>query len=154
MPVPLAPVSTGVRLCPADVLTCPEAYARNRFGADESSKDRLASPHGGALAEVGGQIVQAPAGQPTRRGVLKACHPHPANGTGDPAPLSTAMPCIRAEDERLVPACPDLVAQLQQERQRITMAIQELQTSRNMLDVVTTAAPHQPERQRDTPLPG
>lgn len=68
--------------------------------------------------------------------------------------IGRVLPCIRAEEERLVPACPDLVAQLQEERQRITMAIQELQTSRNILDVVITAAPHQTERQPDTSLTG
>ncbi|MFJ2212713.1 MerR family transcriptional regulator [Streptomyces sp. NPDC101062] len=62
------------------------------------------------------------------------------------AGLSTAMiaqvlPCIRADDERLVPACPSLVRQLQGERQRITAEIKALQDSRTMLDTVVAAAP-------------
>jgi hypothetical protein len=40
-----------------------------------------------------------------------------------------------------VPTCPDLVAQLRQESERITRAIEELQASRTMLDTVITAAP-------------
>ncbi|WP_406317486.1 MerR family transcriptional regulator [Streptosporangium sp. NBC_01639] len=63
--------------------------------------------------------------------------------------IGQVLPCIRTDGERLVPVCPDLVAQLQQERQRITTAIQELQTSRTMLDLVITAAPHQMEEQPD-----
>lgn len=63
--------------------------------------------------------------------------------------IGRVLPCIRTDGERLVPVCPDLVAQLQQERQRITTAIQELQTSRTMLDLVITAAPPQMEEQPD-----
>ncbi|WP_326821015.1 MerR family transcriptional regulator [Streptosporangium sp. NBC_01756] len=63
--------------------------------------------------------------------------------------IGRVLPCIRTDGERLVPVCPDLVAQLQQERQRITTAIQELQTSRTMLDLVITAAPPQLEEQPD-----
>jgi hypothetical protein len=55
----------------------------------------------------------------------------------------SVLPCVRADGDRLVPTCPDLVSQLHQERERITLAIKELQASRSMLDTVITAAPHQ-----------
>ncbi|MFJ5879512.1 hypothetical protein ACIQD1_32900 [Streptomyces sp. NPDC093088] len=41
----------------------------------------------------------------------------------------------------LVPMCPDLVAQLRQERERITRAIDELRSSRGILDRVIDAQP-------------
>ncbi|MEN2419100.1 MerR family transcriptional regulator [Streptomyces rimosus] len=57
--------------------------------------------------------------------------------------IAQVLPCIRSDDGRLVPTCPDLVAQLRQESERITRAIEELQTSRTMLDTVIAAAPLQ-----------
>ncbi|KOT49110.1 MULTISPECIES: MerR family transcriptional regulator [Streptomyces] len=57
--------------------------------------------------------------------------------------IAQVLPCIRSDDDRLVPTCPDLVAQLRQESERITRAIEELQTSRTMLDTVIAAAPLQ-----------
>lgn len=58
--------------------------------------------------------------------------------------ISTVLPCIREDGERLVPTCPDLVAQLRQERDRIDQAIDDLTTSRQILDTVITAAPSAP----------
>lgn len=55
--------------------------------------------------------------------------------------ISTVLPCIREDGERLVPTCPDLVAQLRQERDRIDQAIDDLTTSRQILNTVITAAP-------------
>jgi DNA-binding transcriptional MerR regulator len=55
--------------------------------------------------------------------------------------IAQVLPCVRADDDRLVPTCPDLVAQLERERERITLTIRELQTSRTMLDTVIGAAP-------------
>jgi DNA-binding transcriptional MerR regulator len=63
------------------------------------------------------------------------------------------LPCVRADDDRLVPTCPNLVAQLQQERKRITTAIQELEASRSMLDTVITAAPRQIAGEHSDPSP-
>ncbi|MEU7260201.1 MerR family transcriptional regulator [Streptomyces rimosus] len=57
--------------------------------------------------------------------------------------IAQVLPCIRSDDGRLVPTCPDLVAQLRQESERITRAIEELQASRTMLDTVIAAAPLQ-----------
>ncbi|KAA6222013.1 MerR family transcriptional regulator [Streptomyces albofaciens JCM 4342] len=57
--------------------------------------------------------------------------------------IAQVLPCIRSDDGRLVPTCPDLVAQLRQESERITRAIEELRASRTMLDTVIAAAPFQ-----------
>lgn len=62
------------------------------------------------------------------------------------AGLSTALiaqvlPCIRADDERLVPTCPDLLAQLRRESERITRAIEDLQASHAILDTIIAAVP-------------
>lgn len=54
--------------------------------------------------------------------------------------IATVLPCLRDDDKRLVPICSDLVADLCQERDRITAAITELQVSRAMLDTVINAA--------------
>ncbi|MEV0917537.1 MerR family transcriptional regulator [Streptomyces sp. NPDC049967] len=55
--------------------------------------------------------------------------------------IAQVLPCIRTNDERLVPTCPDLVAQLCREGERITRAIEGLQASRAILDTIITAAP-------------
>ncbi|MGW1737890.1 MerR family transcriptional regulator [Nocardia sp. NPDC001965] len=57
------------------------------------------------------------------------------------ATIATVLPCLRDDDQRLVPTCSDLVTDLCRERDRITAAITELQHSRAMLDAVITAAP-------------
>lgn len=57
------------------------------------------------------------------------------------ATIAQVLPCVRDEGPRLVPTCPDLLAQLQDERARITSSIAELQESRGMLDSVIAAAP-------------
>ncbi|MEU5614843.1 MerR family transcriptional regulator [Streptomyces sparsogenes] len=57
------------------------------------------------------------------------------------ATIAQILPCLREEGERLVPTCPDLIAQLQAERARMTSAIEELETSRSLLDSVIMAGP-------------
>ncbi|MCT2594663.1 MerR family transcriptional regulator [Streptomyces sp. N2-109] len=57
------------------------------------------------------------------------------------ATIAQVLPCIREDGPQLVPTCPDLLAQLRQERERISTSISELQTSRGMLDTVIDAAP-------------
>lgn len=57
------------------------------------------------------------------------------------ATIASVLPCIREDGERLVPTCPELIAQLRQERDRIDRAINDLTTSRHILDTVITAAP-------------
>ncbi|QLH24982.1 MerR family transcriptional regulator [Streptomyces sp. Rer75] len=55
------------------------------------------------------------------------------------AVISQVLPCVRDDGERLVPTCQDLLGQLRRERDRMTTAIEELETSRSLLDVVITA---------------
>ncbi|MCX5537372.1 MerR family transcriptional regulator [Streptomyces sp. NBC_00006] len=55
--------------------------------------------------------------------------------------IATILPCLRDEDERLVPTCPDLVGDLLKERDRISRAIDDLRSSRSALDDVIAAAP-------------
>lgn len=57
------------------------------------------------------------------------------------ATIARVLPCVRDEDERLVPTCPALVAQLRQERERMAAVIEQLQASQRMLDQVISAAP-------------
>jgi DNA-binding transcriptional MerR regulator len=57
------------------------------------------------------------------------------------ATIATILPRIRDDGDRLVPTCPDLVAQLRQERRRMDQAINDLDASRRILDTVITAAP-------------
>ncbi|MFC8897126.1 MerR family transcriptional regulator [Streptomyces cinereoruber] len=57
------------------------------------------------------------------------------------ATIATILPCLRDDDERLVPTCPDLLADLAGERERISRAIFDLQASRAALDDVIAAAP-------------
>ncbi|MFG3197382.1 MerR family transcriptional regulator [Streptomyces sp. NPDC048208] len=55
--------------------------------------------------------------------------------------IAQVLPCVDDDSDRLVPMCPDLVGQLQGERQRITGEIEALQASRAMLDTILNAAP-------------
>lgn len=57
------------------------------------------------------------------------------------ATIATILPCLRDDGERLVPTCSDLLTDLVKERERITRAIIDLQTSRSALDNVIAAAP-------------
>lgn len=57
------------------------------------------------------------------------------------ATIATILPCLRDDGERLVPTCPGLIADLTEERARITAAITDLQASRSALDAVIASAP-------------
>ncbi|MEU3315392.1 MerR family transcriptional regulator [Streptomyces sp. NPDC048387] len=57
------------------------------------------------------------------------------------ATIAQVLPCVRDDGARLAPVCTDLVAQLRRERERITHAIKDLQTSQSLLDVVIAAGP-------------
>lgn len=60
------------------------------------------------------------------------------------ATICSVLPCIRDDGERLVPTCPDLVAELRRERDRIDQAINDLTASRQILDTVITSGPRGP----------
>jgi DNA-binding transcriptional MerR regulator len=68
--------------------------------------------------------------------------------------IAQVLPCIRTDDERLVPACPDLVADLRREGERIASAIEELQASRAILDTIVAAAPPGSAGAPGSPQPG
>ncbi|MEU6358017.1 MerR family transcriptional regulator [Streptomyces albidoflavus] len=55
------------------------------------------------------------------------------------ATIARVLPCVREEGERLVPVCSALVAELRRERERITRAIDDLLSSRTLLDGVIEA---------------
>ncbi|MFE7671783.1 MerR family transcriptional regulator [Streptomyces albidoflavus] len=55
------------------------------------------------------------------------------------ATIARVLPCVREEGERLVPVCSGLVAELRQERERITRTIDDLLSSRTILDGVIEA---------------
>jgi DNA-binding transcriptional MerR regulator len=60
------------------------------------------------------------------------------------ATIASVLPCLRDDGERLVPTCPDLLADLRRERDRIERAIEDLDASRRILDTVIAAAPAEP----------
>ncbi|RKN37914.1 MerR family transcriptional regulator [Streptomyces hoynatensis] len=53
--------------------------------------------------------------------------------------IARMLPCLADEGERLVPVCPELVADLREERRRMTRAIEDLRHSRSLLDKVIAA---------------
>ncbi|MFD7506724.1 MerR family transcriptional regulator [Streptomyces sp. NPDC059850] len=55
--------------------------------------------------------------------------------------IAQVLPCVSTDDERLVPTCPDLRAQLRREDERISRAIEDLQASRALLNTIIAAAP-------------
>ncbi|WP_030613841.1 MerR family transcriptional regulator [Streptomyces sclerotialus] len=55
--------------------------------------------------------------------------------------IAQVLPCITEHDDRLVPTCPTLIGQLDEERDRITRQIESLQESRAMLDTILDAVP-------------
>ncbi|MCN9244298.1 MerR family transcriptional regulator [Streptomyces sp. RY43-2] len=57
------------------------------------------------------------------------------------ATIAQVLPCVRDDGSGLAPVCPDLVAQLRGERERIRHAIKDLQASQGMLDTIIAAGP-------------
>ncbi|WP_433242310.1 MerR family transcriptional regulator [Streptosporangium sp. CA-135522] len=55
--------------------------------------------------------------------------------------IALVLPCVRVKSGNLVPVCPEVIDDLQRQRERIDRAIEELQTSRDLLDAVIAAAP-------------
>jgi DNA-binding transcriptional MerR regulator len=56
------------------------------------------------------------------------------------AVIAQVLPCIRADGERLVPTCPDLIGHLHKERARIAESITQLRKSQHLIDTVLAAA--------------
>lgn len=59
--------------------------------------------------------------------------------------IARVLPCVRDDGPTLAPVCPDLVAQLRRERERITHAIENLRASQGILDTVIAAGPATPK---------
>ncbi|WP_242882794.1 MerR family transcriptional regulator [Actinomadura litoris] len=57
------------------------------------------------------------------------------------ATIGTILPCLREDEARLVPTCPDLLADLRRQHARITRSITDLETSLGALEEVIAAAP-------------
>ena len=55
--------------------------------------------------------------------------------------IAQVLPCVRVKAGKLVPVCPEIIDNLQRQRERISRAIEELQASRDLLDDVIAAAP-------------
>lgn len=55
--------------------------------------------------------------------------------------IAKVLPCVREEGRALVPVCGDLVSELRTEHARMTQAIDDLHTSRALLEQVITAGP-------------
>jgi DNA-binding transcriptional MerR regulator len=55
--------------------------------------------------------------------------------------IATVLPCVRAKAGNLVPVCPEVIDDLRAHRERLTQAMEELRTSRDLLDTVLDAAP-------------
>ncbi|MEY9845821.1 DNA-binding transcriptional MerR regulator [Streptacidiphilus sp. BW17] len=55
------------------------------------------------------------------------------------ATIALILPCVRMDGRRLVPVCDDTVAALRREHARVTEAIDELQASQELLELVIQA---------------
>ena len=55
--------------------------------------------------------------------------------------IADVLPCVCEYHERIVPTCSEFIDNLRRERARITDTIDELKTSRKLLDIVLQAAP-------------
>ncbi len=57
------------------------------------------------------------------------------------ATIAELLPCMGTDGARLVADCPELLVDLHRERDRLTTAIDELESSRRTLDAVIATAP-------------
>lgn len=57
--------------------------------------------------------------------------------------IAMVLPCVRIKAGNLVPVCPEVIDDLEHQRDRLTRAIEDLQTSRDLLDTVIAAAPRE-----------
>ena len=62
------------------------------------------------------------------------------------ATIAELLPCMGTDGARLVADCPELLVDLNRERDRLTAAIGELETARRTLDGVIATAPPETER--------
>jgi DNA-binding transcriptional MerR regulator len=55
--------------------------------------------------------------------------------------IGVVLPCVRDDGDRIVPTCADMMQRLRAERDRLSAAITDLETSQQRLDAVLAAAP-------------
>jgi DNA-binding transcriptional MerR regulator len=55
--------------------------------------------------------------------------------------IAEILPCVRDDEDRLVPTCPDMIAHLHRERAHIARTISQLQISKGLLDALLDAVP-------------
>ncbi|MEH1011688.1 hypothetical protein V6U90_00965 [Micromonospora sp. CPCC 206060] len=60
------------------------------------------------------------------------------------ATIAEVLPCMAEDDGALVPGCPELAEVLLVDRERLSTAIRDLQTARDILDAIIAAAPAGP----------
>jgi DNA-binding transcriptional MerR regulator len=65
------------------------------------------------------------------------------------ATIADLLPCMGSDGERLIADCPELLIDLDRERERITASIRELERARNTLDAVIATAPPDARRTAD-----
>jgi DNA-binding transcriptional MerR regulator len=58
--------------------------------------------------------------------------------------IAEVLPCLREDDDRLIPSCPDMISHLHRERARIDEVISQMQLSRKLLDALLAAVPSAP----------
>jgi len=75
--------------------------------------------------------------------VLRVAHIRNLLAAGLPTRrIADLLPCLGTDGERLIGAvCPELVAALMREHDRITASIQELQTAQSVLSMIINAKP-------------
>jgi DNA-binding transcriptional MerR regulator len=55
--------------------------------------------------------------------------------------IGVVLPCVRDDGDRIIPTCADMIDRLRFERDRLSAAIADLETSQQRLDAVLEAAP-------------
>ena len=65
------------------------------------------------------------------------------------ATIADLLPCMGSDGDRLIADCPELLIDLDRERERITASIRELERARNTLDAVIATAPRDARRAAD-----
>lgn len=65
------------------------------------------------------------------------------------ATIADLLPCMGSDGGRLIADCPELLIDLDRERERLSASIQELERARNTLDAVIATAPLDARRAAD-----
>jgi DNA-binding transcriptional MerR regulator len=63
--------------------------------------------------------------------------------------IADLLPCMGSDGDRLIADCPELLIDLDRERERISASIRELERARTTLDTVIASAPPEARRAAD-----